>query len=162
MQRFQKVYDENKKLDQMFDRLYNAHDPDIIRKNKLELLVELGELANESRCFKYWSNKAVVRDRLEDEYADCMIMVLCFFNMMNVALNEVFIMNKRRYDVVSLFAYLYQLCSEFYEMEDKNLIKEIFVYLVELGHLLGFSDDEIIDVCLRKIKRNYERFVEGF
>ncbi|HOH68301.1 MAG TPA: dUTP diphosphatase, partial [Bacilli bacterium] len=37
----------------------------------MALIVEIGELANETRCFKYWSNKGPSpREVLLDEYAD--------------------------------------------------------------------------------------------
>lgn len=162
MQQFNIVYEENKKLDQKFDELYNMNDIDIIRKNKLELLVELGELANETKCFKYWSNKPSKLDKIKEEYADCLIMVLCFFNMYNIKLNEDFKITKIRYDMIDLICHLFSKCSEFYHNENRDLIKEIFVNFIELGHQLSLSDDEIIEVCLKKIKINYNRFIRGF
>lgn len=162
MEKFTKIYEENKKLDQKFDELYNMNDINIIRKNKLELLVELGELANETKCFKYWSNKNFDFNKIKEEYADCLIMVLCFFNMYKIKLNEDFQIPKIRYDVVDLFGHLYYLCSQFYRDENKNLIKEIFVYFINLGYELDLTDDDIITICLNKIKKNFERFETGF
>lgn len=162
MQRFQIIYDENKKLDQMFNSLYSVSEKDIVRKNKLELLVELGELANETRCFKYWSNKGVNNELVFEEYADCIIMVLCFFNMMNIDFNESFDYDKMACDNVDLIGYLYKLCSMFYEKEDRNLIKEIFLRFIYLGYNLGMDDSDIIDACLKKIDKNKERFKDGF
>ena len=46
------LYENKIKLDEYFIKEY-GNSEDIILKNKLELLVELGELANESKCFKY-------------------------------------------------------------------------------------------------------------
>ena len=59
----QVVYDKNKELDKMFYQEY-GNSQEIIDKNKLELLVELGELANETRWFKYWSVKKTDRDKI--------------------------------------------------------------------------------------------------
>lgn len=162
MKKFQIIYDENKKLDEKFDELYDSSDFDIVRKNKLELLVELGELANETKCFKYWSCKPIDLNLLKDEYADCLIMVLCFFNMYDIRLDENFKMIKIRYDIVDLIGHLYSLCSEFYHNENCDLIKEIFVNFIELGHQLSLSDEEIIEVCLDKIRKNFQRFETGF
>lgn len=162
MQKYELVYKKNKELDEKFNSLYNMNDFDIIRKNKLELLVELGELANETKCFKYWSNKDIDKEKIKEEYADCLIMVLCFFNMFDINLDETFIMPKIKYDVVDLFGHLYKLCSDFYHKEDRDLIKLIFVNFIELGHLLDLTDEEIIDVCLMKINKNFERFETGF
>ena len=162
MQQFELVYKKNKELDEKFNSLYNMNDFNIIRKNKLELLVELGELANETKCFKYWSSKDINNEDLREEYADCLIMVLCFFNMYNINLDENFVIPKIKYDVVDLFGHLYKLCSEFYHEDNRDLIKLIFVNFIELGHLLKLTDDEIIEVCLMKINKNFERFETGF
>ena len=40
-------------------------------KRLLALIIEIGELANETRCFKFWSNKgASPKEITMDEYAD--------------------------------------------------------------------------------------------
>lgn len=46
------IYKETKYLDELFSLQYDIKSPEIIQKYKLELLVEFGELANETRCFK--------------------------------------------------------------------------------------------------------------
>ncbi len=50
----------------------------IVKKKKmLALLVEIGELANETRCFKYWSNKpASEREVILEEYVDGLHFIL--------------------------------------------------------------------------------------
>ena len=48
------IYKETKYLDDLFAQKYDIKSPEIIQKYKLELLVEFGELANETRCFKFW------------------------------------------------------------------------------------------------------------
>ena len=48
---------------------------------RLSLLVELGELANEWKGFKYWKkDKKINREKLLDEFADCLHFALssCF------------------------------------------------------------------------------------
>ncbi len=148
---FNEVYESNKELDQMFDDHFI--DPDMYKKNQLELLVEIGELANETRYFKYWSNKPIDITLVKGEYVDCIIMTLYFFNKMNISLEEKF-NEVDDYDKVEIFARLYKLASEFYYNNDKDIIKEIFVTLIKLGYLIGFNNDDIIDACLTKINKN--------
>ena len=151
---FSKVYESNKELDKMFD-VFN--DREIVKKNKLELLVEIGELANETRFFKYWSNKPIDINLVKEEYADCIIMTLYFFNILNISLDENFpIIDK--YDKVDIFGRLYKLASDFYYNSDKNIIKEIFTTLINLGYLIGFNNDDIINACLIKINKDKGRF----
>ena len=54
-------------------RIYERHglDPaDLFKKKLIALLVELGEMANEARFFKYWSDDQDPRQDLLEEYAD--------------------------------------------------------------------------------------------
>lgn len=160
MIKFQKLYEANKKLDDIYNNQFSLSKKDLVRKNKLELLVEIGELANETKCFKYWTTKKPNFDLIKIEYADCLIMTLCFFNYLDVSLEENFIISKIRYDETDLFANLYKLASEFYYNEDKELIKTIFVNLLELGKLLNITDEEIIATSLNKIDINTKRLLE--
>jgi len=149
-----KVYEENKRLDLVFIEKYNHKD--FVKKNKLELLVEIGELANETRCFKYWSNKEVNNDLVKEEYADCIIMSLCFFNYLNISLDEINYINDDK-EIIDLFFDIYLLASNFSVNENKEIIKEILIKLINLGYKLGFTDEEIISSCLNKIKIDRER-----
>ena len=160
MKKFQKIYDENKELDKMFDTTFN--DDEMVKKNKLELLVEIGELANETRYFKYWSTKKMDIELVKGEFADCMIMSFYFFNILNISLDEKFIDIKEDYDNVDIFGRLYKLASDFYVNMNKEIIKEFFVTLIKLGHMIGFSDDDIIDICMKKIIRDKKRFEENY
>ena len=159
MEEFEYIYEQNKKLDKMFIKKYN-HD-DLVRKNKIELLVEIGELANETKCFKYWSSKKPNMELVELEYADCLIMTFCFFNLLNINLSEDF-SYVEDLDIIDSFAKIYSLASSFYYLEDKDTIKLLFVYLLNLGYKLGFTNDDIRRMSEEKIKRDMDRFKENY
>lgn len=152
---FNDVFKANKELDKMFDVTFQ--DNEIVKKNKLELLVEIGELANETRFFKYWKNVPMDLDLVKGEYADCLIMAFYFFNIMNISLDEEF-MEIGDYDKVDIFGRLYKLASDFYYNGDKNIIKEIFVTLINLGYLIGFTNDDIIQASMNKINKDKAKF----
>ena len=153
--KFNDVYKENKELDEMFNKAFP--DPEMVKKNKLELLVEIGELANETRYFKYWSNKPIDMELVRGEYADCIIITLYFFNIMNIDLDKEF-NEVSEYNKVDIFGRLYKLASDFYYNDDKELIKEFFVTVINLGYMIGFSDSDIIDACMTKINKNKAHF----
>ena len=153
--KFDEVYKSNKELDKMFNNTFP--DPEMYQKNKLELLVEIGELANETRYFKYWSNKPIDMDLVKGEYADCIIITLYFFNILNINLNEEF-QEIGKYNKVDIFARLYQLASNFYYDDNKEIIKEIFVTIINLGYMIGFNDNDIIEACMTKINQDKARF----
>ena len=156
---FNKVYEENKKLDAMFENSFT--DSKMHEKNKLELLVEIGELANETRFFKYWSNKKMNIDLVKGEFADCFMMALSFFDVLNISLDGEF-KKTIDYDKTDIFAKLYELGILFYKSDSIEIIKEFFSTLITLGYIIGFTDEDIIDFTLAKIERNKERFEEGF
>ena len=156
---FNDVFKTNKELDEMFNNSFP--DDEMVKKNKIELLVEIGELANETRYFKYWSNKPINLDLVKGEYADCIIITLYFFNIMNISLDEEF-KTIEKYNKVDVFGRLYKLASDFYYNNDKELIKEIFVTIINLGYMIGFTNQDIINLSLNKIKKDKERFKEGF
>ena len=105
----EEVYEKNKKLDDIFISKFESIDKEMYKKNKIELLVEIGELANETKCFKYWTKKEANRELVKEEYADCIIMTLCLYNYKDLELEDVSF-NKMD-DINDLFAYLYKLSS---------------------------------------------------
>lgn len=162
MKQFEIIYEENKKLDKMFDVLYNNYDKDIIEKNIVELLVEIGELANETRCFKYWSNKnSSPKEVVLEEYADCFLMELCLCNMVSINMDEEFVIVQEK-NIINQFKRLYNIVSLLEYNLDRDLIKIILSNLVNLGYLLNFSDEDIISGCVAKIEKNKKRFDTGF
>ena len=155
--KFNDVYKANKELDEMFNNTFP--DDEMYKKNKLELLVEIGELANETRYFKYWSNKPIDMELVKGEYADCVIITLYFFNIMNINLEEEF-SDILPYNKIDIFGRLYKLASDFYFNDNCDIIREIFVTIIHLGYLIGFNDDDIIDACMNKINKNKAHFKE--
>lgn len=153
--KFNDVFTANKELDEMFNNTFI--DSEMHKKNKLELLVEIGELANETRYFKYWSTKPVDMDLVRGEYADCVIMTLYFFNVMNISLEDDF-PQIDQYDKVDIFGRLYKLGSDFYYNDDRNIIKEFFSTVISLGYMIGFNDEDIINACMEKINKDKNLF----
>lgn len=153
---FNKIYNENKKLDKIFLDVY-GNSEDIILKNKLELLVELGELCNESKCFKYWSKKEADKELVLEEYADVLLMIFYFFRELDISLEEEF-PKENNLNLIDEFMYLYEKISIFNKQYNKELLKDIFINFIRLGKLLNLTIDEIINNSFNKININKERF----
>ena len=158
MDKYLELYERNKKLDDIFYKKYINTDKQLYEKNCLELIVELCELANESRCFKYWSIKKPNKELLLEEYADCILMSLYFFNEYNIEQIEIVDINTNG-DILFMFNELIRMCTLLMNrinVSDK-LIKNIFSYLIYIGKLLNLNENEIIDACYKKIIKNEER-----
>ena len=120
--RWNKIYERNKKTDEIYNLKY-GNDKVIFDKNCIELLVELGEFINETKCFKYWSIKSPDKAKVLDEYADCIIMTLYFYNQLNMDIEKCNISNKDLLDLINETFYLStKIMNEF----NKELIKNIF------------------------------------
>ena len=83
-------------------------------------------------------------------------MTLCFFNTLNIDLEEKFY-NDLDGDVIDMFFNIYSLTIEFIKNNNRDVLKKLFVSLINLGHNLGFKDDEIISYYTRKIDKDLER-----
>ena len=53
----EKLFKMQKALDQHIEEKHELQQEDLFNRKVLALLVEVGELANETRCFKFWSVK---------------------------------------------------------------------------------------------------------
>lgn len=63
---------------------------ELLTDTLLGLQVEVSELAQATRCFKYWSTKPPEsRQRILEEYADVLHMMFCFANQMEFSQKEI-------------------------------------------------------------------------
>lgn len=158
MKDYMEYYQRNKQLDQIYIDKYSSIDSKYYEKNCLGLVVELCELANESKCFKYWSIKKPNKDALLEEYADCLSMLLCIFNYHEI--EEINILDiELSDDIVYMFNEIIRMCTLLMNKDNVNekILKEIFTYLLHIGKLLDITDREILDACYMKLGKNIER-----
>ena len=150
MKELEEIYKQSKYIDTLFEQQYNIKSPENIRKYTLELLVELGELANETRCFKFWSNKGPSeKDVILEEYIDCLFMLLYFCNILNVSLEEEFPLSQNQ-NMVDTFLLLYSLGVEFSKTLDQNVLKRLVVELFHLKDLLNFTMEDLQEETYKK------------
>ena len=67
----EKLFRVQQALDQHIEEKHELQNEDLFARKVLALLVELGELANETRCFKFWSIKpSSEKSVILEEYVD--------------------------------------------------------------------------------------------
>lgn len=125
----------------------------------LALYVEVGELANETRCFKYWSDRGPgSKERILDEYADGMHFLLSLGVAIDIA--------EAAYEGPALLPYenptrgfheVYRSIGELYEHYDKEHWTYAMEAYVRLLFTLGYNMDEAITAYLSKLAVNYIR-----
>ncbi len=128
----------------------------------LALQVELCELANETRCFKYWSKKpSASRDAILGEYVDVVHFVLsiCF----ELGVTEVGqLRSSRQKYLTAQFSYMLRLVCQISGTRAEADVQELFAALLDLGSLLGFDEQEIERAYLHKNNVNHERQQQGY
>jgi len=158
--KWQTIYQQNLKLDQIFEKKY-FQDSEMYHKNCLELLTELGELANETKCFKYWSIKEPNKDKVLEEYADCITMVLYFFGYLELSLDD--LPEPKTYDnILELFNFLFAESSRLYNHCDELIVKTIFQNLLQIKEFLNITETELQEACLSKQDIIFERLNSNY
>ena len=126
----------------------------IVKRKMLALLVEIGELANETRCFKYWSNKpASEREVILEEYVDGLHFILSIGIDLGIDKNFLFYKcaqtNKTQ---VEIFLDTYAKVIRFTDQPSITNYIELFTSYLRLGQALEFEQEEIEKAYLDKMK----------
>lgn len=126
----------------------------------LALLVEIGELANATRAFKYWSLKpAEERARLLDEYADGLHFFLSLALVFKLEVEVVKYEESETTNsaVVHQFKKVYIAINKLMNYEDKRSYLIALTSFLTLGSALSFSPQDIITAYGDKLVVNYKR-----
>ena len=123
----------------------------------LALIVELGELANETRCFKYWSNKGPSpKEVVMDEYADGLHFLLSLGIPLKTNKFE-YEISKNKEDLTNQFHHMYALSNRLNEHYDLDSYVEAMQYYLNLALSIDMSADDIIDSYKKKLSVNHKR-----
>ena len=155
------IYEENKRLDEIFINRYKDSDPEFIRKNGIEFLVELGEFVNETKCFKYWTVKKPDMEKVLDEFADCITILLTFFNYLDLDLENMV----SPYDsdnILDVINDTYRLGTELLDNYNEGLVKTSFSNLMHISRLLHIKEEDVMDAIFKKLKIVEERLNSNY
>ena len=123
----------------------------------LALIVELGELANETRCFKYWSNKGPSpKEVVMDEYADGLHFLLSLGIPLKVKKFD-YELNKNKEDLTNQFHHMYALANALNDHYDEAHYIEAMQYYLNLALSIDMSGIDIIDSYKKKLSVNHKR-----
>jgi len=153
-------------LDERILAEHGLHRDDLFMKKILALQVEVGEFANETRIFKYWSHKpAAPRATLLEEYVDAMHFVLSLGLDLRFAERVAAITAEELVDdralpdrFVSLYASIAQLACTKALGDYLNVLHG----LLAVGRSMGFADEEIEAAYRAKNAVNHQRQEQGY
>lgn len=158
---FRQLFEKQRQLDQFIEE--NQHvQKDVFAEKGLALLVELSELANETRCFKFWSTKGPSeRGILLEEFVDSIHFMLSLGNMRGFQLEE-WPYLKVRQDLTESFLLATQAILAFLQQQTEENYKLMWEQYSIIAYNLNFSIDDILRAYELKNEKNYERQRNGY
>ena len=181
-----KLFELQAKLDEHIVKKKGLEGQDLLPKKILALQVELGELCNCWRGFKFWSHnqeprirvydkqksridKTVWKNPLLEEYVDCLHFILSIGLEIGVCPEEldaepIFCANVTE-QFIDLF---YEISCLRYEERNGQLYEDYLRYdimlehFVGLGEMLGFTWEQVEQSYLQKNRINHERQNNGY
>jgi dimeric dUTPase (all-alpha-NTP-PPase superfamily) len=151
-----------KELDTYITNHHQLADENLFEEKVLALLVELGELANETRCFKFWSTKAKSnKDVILEEYVDNIHFLLSIGLEKGYAFAQITTPNNQL-DGTKTFNDVFKKVLHFYEKQTEKAYVHMFQAYVSLAQLLGFTEADIMKAYHEKNEVNYARQQNGY
>ncbi|MCY6485255.1 dUTP diphosphatase [Clostridium aestuarii] len=150
------------KLDKRIIEEHALHQQSLFSKKVLALQVEISELANETRCFKFWSNKGPsAKEAILEEYVDCLHFILSLGLEKNYQDIEVCVSNDYT-DLTEKFVNMYIDINDFVVCTSKDNYKTLFEDFLSLGVNLRFSSEDIENAYYKKNTINHKRQASGY
>lgn len=157
----QKLFEMQAALDAFIEKTQNITQ-DVFYEKGLALLVELGELANETRCFKFWSTKGPsAREVILEEFVDSIHFMLSLGLMRDLQFEE-WQMVEDKADLTQIFIDTQVAITQFIQQPNEMSYHNIWSNYARLAYNLTFSAQEIIDAYTEKNEENYARQRSGY
>lgn len=157
----------------------------LLDKKILALQVELGELANEQRTWKFWShdqrprgqgtyleyrpvdqggNHWVTKNPLLEEYVDCLHFILSIGLDKKYTTGITVDLEEMRYEdtITKQFSEVFYYITELGSMQGYEEYLDLVESFAVLGDCLGFTWEQIEQAYLAKNQINHERQLNGY
>jgi len=156
------LFEKQKELDRYIKENHLLEEEDLVGQKILAFQVELGELANETRCFKFWSlTPASPASVILEEYVDGLHFLLslglelaCTFESLEPApAND---------DLTIQFQRVYRFASRFEEEPTAPNYRLLFAVFIALGRQLQLTEQAVMEAYWEKNQVNRQRQKEGY
>ncbi|OIK10019.1 dUTPase [Bacillus sp. MUM 116] len=155
----EKLFTMQKALDTHIQEKHGLTGADLVNRKVLALLVEIGELANETRCFKFWSVKpSSAKEVILEEFVDGVHFILslgieCGFDERKMELKP----SDVSVNVTEQFLAIYELVNNFQKNRGFKEYQALWEGYLQLASFLGLSSEEIEQAYFAKNEVNYQR-----
>ena len=153
----QKMYQKQYELDLEIANNHHITYEETKDKRLLALLVELGEFANATRTFKFWSFKASEsKERVLDEFADGLHFLLSLGLAYNFKLDTVEVESNEK-DLTAAILKAYDDINDFYLERTFTMYAKMFVGYLKILAMLGYTWQDAYDAYFLKLEENHHR-----
>lgn len=157
-----KLFDMQHELDRYIEKEHNLEKTELFDRKVLALLVEVGELANETRCFKFWSKKGPSeRSVILEEFVDGVHFILSLGLLAGYETTVPSFKQKAETET-GQFLLVMEAVHRFHNDRSKESYEKLVNQYFALGDLLGFSAGEVEAAYYAKNEINFERQKSGY
>lgn len=136
---------------------------EIFEKKGLALIVELAELANETRCFKFWSEKGPSeRNVILEEYVDSIHFILSLGIEKGFDDLPEWPKGNVEGELTTLFIGTNESVLTFLTEPTKTNYVKVWIMYGAIAEDLGFSSVDVLQAYIQKNEKNYERQKSGY
>jgi len=158
----EKLFTMQEELDR-YIQTNNEVDEDLFDKKGLALIVELAELANETRAFKFWSSKGPSdREVILEEYVDSIHFLLSLGIDRDLNMLAEWPEPMADKDLTSIFLKTNKSILEFMEQYSMSTYQTVWSCYGTIADILGFSYEDVMEAYVAKNQKNYDRQKEGY
>ncbi|MFJ7934890.1 dUTP diphosphatase [Sporosarcina sp. NPDC096371] len=157
-----KLFSMQRELDS-FIQNNREQQTEVFQEKGLALLIELAELANETRCFKFWSTKGPSDDAIIlEEYVDSIHFLLSLgiekdlHTLTNWPVGEI------EGNLTQLFLKTTAAIHRFLDELTMESYKQVWIHYGAIANSLGFTNEDIIQAYIAKNEENYIRQKTGY
>lgn len=159
-----RLFEMQRKLDQNIEESKGLTDENLLERKYLALYVELGELANETRCFKFWSDKKPSdKKTILEEYVDGVHFLL------SIGIESGYTSYEpdpqkvvEEMDQTAAFLSVYRSLEGLRQNRTISHYEDLFHKYLSLGQSLGFKESDIENAYNLKNEVNYQRQQDGY
>ncbi|TYR82200.1 dUTPase [Priestia megaterium] len=159
----QSLFNMQRQLDQHIEENHQLQSENLATRKILALLVEMGELANETRCFKFWSVKPPAEQHvILEEFVDGVHFLLslgieCDFDSISALPVQT-----PKQSATEQFLHVFSLVVQFQESRTEERYIEMFSAYMTLADVLGFTAAAIEKAYMSKNEVNFQRQHQGY
>lgn len=142
---FEKLYELQSKLDKQLQNRTDLYGKSLISQKLLALQVKIGELANETHCFKFWlSKKSPVRRRILEKYIETLYIIFSIGIEKGFTETE-FPVKKLECELTDHFLNLFIDINDFMVCSSKDHYITLIEDLLSLSLDFDFTEEDILE-----------------